>query len=426
MSTSFNTPAVSPPRPRLEHAEHDADLAASPPFARGRGSSPYEDFTFEQQYVANTINRLGGYWPPAAAVMRLLEEFGEASLALEGVGDLGEELADIKIISTCLANQFKIGLRQPSTLRAVAAGRAPSLGQLVQNAGRIARIVNYYDGPKAPRPTQQLEHLGSPILDLHRGLQLLAEEHGLDLAVEVARKLEHTLARDGQRFSVTFDPATSDVLAAFAPTIESTACTFARAAKLWGGPRWNADRNVGYNCEITVPYLTRFARAAIAEGLDGFIISPVVRRKPHTVAEVGDVLRETLQSLSTLDPDGNGAPSRVFATPGWQFTYAGQRLFVTVFSDVYSPDHVRHSPRGTYFMLQPEESFSHHGIGGSHKDSDKIKTKVRENFASRGMSYPHDLIASRIEAHLYLLPETGEEPVVWWDPTRDPDQSTLW
>jgi NTP pyrophosphatase (non-canonical NTP hydrolase) len=388
--------------------------------------APDEDFTAEQHYVATTIKWLGGYWKPQAAGMRLLEEISELSRALEGMGDVGEELADIKIITTCLANQFNLGLRQPTSPRSVTNGPDSDLAHIVQCAGRIARIINYYDGPKAPRPTEQLEHLSAPILDLHRDLQVLAEAHGIDLGVEVAKKLEHTLSRDGQRFSVSFDPATSEVLEAFSPTTKATSCTFARAAKLWAGPRWNRARNVSYNCEITVPYLTRFARAANAEGLDGFIIAPSTRKKPRTVIEVGHTLRETLQSLSTLDPGGTGVPTPIVATPGWQFSFAGQRMFVTVFSDVYSSNHVRYSPGGTFFMLQPEESFSLHGIGRAFPDSDKIKQKVRDNFAEDGRAYPRDLIDSRIEAHLYLLPADGDEPVNWWDPDFDPAQSTLW
>lgn len=395
----------------------------------GRRADSHLDWTAEQHYVHNAINLLGGYWDPKAAVARILEELSELAICLEhGVGSTAEELADLKIITTCIANQFNVGLHQSNNLRIVIASgdvNGPSFTDLVRHAGRIARIINHYAGPKTPKPVEHLEHLAQPILDLHRDLAMIADTLRVDLGIEVAKKLQLTLARDRGRFSQTFDPATAEVLDQFSETVNTTACTFARAAKLWGGPTWRANRSIAWNCDVTVPYLRSFARAANAEGLDGFIIAPVTSAPPTTLTEVGHLLYNTLRTLGVLDPDNIGPVREIVAEPGWQFSFSSQRMFITVFSDLYRHNHPRHCASGSFFMLQPEESFSIHGVGRSQKDSDKIKANIRNNFAKHGVTYPLDAINSRIEAHLYLLPEEGRPVIPWWDPTFDPDQPAL-
>lgn len=116
-----------------------------------------------QQLVRATLAHVGGYWRPLAAVARLLEELGELAELLQGTAqeraELASELADLWIITTAVADQFLGEVAEPGSRPPGARGSqdddartadAPDaqLRPLVVAAAQIARIVNYYDGPK--------------------------------------------------------------------------------------------------------------------------------------------------------------------------------------------------------------------------------------------------------------------------------------
>ncbi len=113
------------------------------------------------------IQAVGGYWRPIAGFARVVEELGELAEQTrrldDGVGDLAalaEEVADLWIISACIANQYGIDL----TLHAMSAPRAPAsqlLTDMLQDVGRLARALNYYDGPKTPRTLVDWTPLGT-------------------------------------------------------------------------------------------------------------------------------------------------------------------------------------------------------------------------------------------------------------------------
>ncbi len=65
-----------------------------------------------------------GYFPPLASLARLMEEVGELARVVshhegfkkpkagEAMGDVGEEMADVLLVLTCLANQQGIDLEE--------------------------------------------------------------------------------------------------------------------------------------------------------------------------------------------------------------------------------------------------------------------------------------------------------------------------
>ncbi len=73
-----------------------------------------------QEQVRTTLGAVGGYWRPLAAVARLLEELGELAEILMSptpdAGDLAEELADLWIITTALADQFLWDVAEPDSV----------------------------------------------------------------------------------------------------------------------------------------------------------------------------------------------------------------------------------------------------------------------------------------------------------------------
>jgi YqcI/YcgG family len=371
-----------------------------------------------QLLVHDSIGKVGGYWPPLAAVARLLEEIGELVEALSDahpdVDAVGAELSDIWIISTCIANQFTVRIEVDIAAwdsEGINVRRA--LDRVIMSSGSLARIVNYYGGPKAPRNPDDLSSLQLVITHLQEAIRDTAVCLSLDLNNTIRQTLAQSISRDRQRFDPSFDPSTAACLSQFQLVADSTQCTFARAARVWGAPAWDASRSIRHNVEILAPYFTRFCRAVPKEHTDGFVIVP--RWGPGTLLSLGGRFRSLLRALCAVDAMPNTCLEGNIDKPGWQFVFSGQRLFVSVFSPVYPPDHVRHS-QDTMMLFQPEQSFSTHGIGSKSPTSDDIKLSIRHRFISAGVLYPSEIIAARREARIYLLPiSAGSEPVRWWE-----------
>jgi NTP pyrophosphatase (non-canonical NTP hydrolase) len=388
---------------------------------------PYIDshLSRRQQRLAEVIDDLGGYWPPSSAVARILEELGELAEVLSTIESglidqsIAEELADLWIITTCLANQFCIFLPEserqkygePSTSFDV-----KDLSLLLVEAGLIARIVNYYDGPKPPRSLEDWVPLGKALRLFHTHLFWVADFFKVDLETAVDQKLDESVIRDKGRFRPNFDPSTAVCLNDFLPVVNRTACTFAPTARLWGAPVWDEKISVVENARRCIPYLIRFTKCAKLEGLDSFVIEmDDLPAGEYGMSALTARFRELLHELASQDPMLNRSFRGPVDRPGWQFSFNGVRLFISVFSGVYAADHPRHSPNSTFVMLQPETSFDHCSVGSAFSQSDGIKKRIRDEFISRDISYPADLIDERIEARLYILPRSeADNESEWW------------
>jgi hypothetical protein len=365
------------------------------------------------------IQSVGGYWRPANGVVRLLEELGELGELIQSYstgppdGQLAEEFADVWIITTCTANQFNIDLEiRPGN--GVAARKG--ISALLPYAGIIARIVNYYDGPKTPRSVADWPTLGLAIETFQAELRLLADHLGVDINSAIDAKVDRTPMRDAGRFTVSYDPSTAKVLSRFSKLRHMSPCTFAERAKLWGSPDWREDRSVEWNVEMISPYLAIFAKAAEREGLDGFVVGSGRAAEVGGMGALAQWFARVLESFIRNDPGSRVADA--FAgvdRPGWQFSFRGTRMFVSVFSSLYADTHPRYSPSGTYIVFQPEASFDAHRIGANHPSSRTVKQSIRNKFRELGYAYPGELIDERVEAHIYLLPRWPEDAEVsWW------------
>jgi NTP pyrophosphatase (non-canonical NTP hydrolase) len=238
-----------------------------------------------QQLVRATMAGVGGYWRPLAAVARLLEELGElAELLGEPTPDreeLASELADVWIITTALSDQFLGAVAEPDSLEEPGSLEDPDsngtptdqLGALVACAGQIARIVNYYDGPKTPRSLEGWPSLSDAVAELHRALVRLARTHRVDLGIAVAGKLRAIAVRDSRRFArAEHDPSTAPCLKLFRAAATDAWGAQIEAARLWGAPAWSAQP-LAANVAAIVPTLGSFTRAAPRERLEGYVVS---------------------------------------------------------------------------------------------------------------------------------------------------------
>ncbi|QOV40262.1 YqcI/YcgG family protein [Streptomyces ferrugineus] len=388
-----------------------------------------------QSAVHEMIQAVGGYWSPHAGVVRLLEEVGEFSQELASVpaaqsSNVGAELADLWIISTCTANQFAVPVTDPPKDTSASAPGAKKrskqdprlfdeLLDLLHWAGQIGRAVNYYDGPKTPRTLDDWVPLRTSVPRMHKALYRISANCGISLTNELDSKLDHVAVRDKGRFARAYDPSTAGALQDFAKLQADSPCLFSPVSRLWGAPDWDVDKSLTANVAELAPHLTRFAKAAPHERLDGFVISVpgVADRAPGaaTMADLAHWFRRLLQALTEVDELPNDSLSGDVRGPGWQFLFHRQRMFVSVFSPLYETSHSRHSSDHTFVMFQPEQSFTAHGVGRGQKHSAEIKERIREEFAQAGVPYSAELVDRRIEADLYL-PERfpGDTETHWW------------
>jgi hypothetical protein len=305
-----------------------------------------------QQLVRSTMARVGGYWRPLAGVARLTEELGEVAELLQSPsldrGELASELADVWIITTALADQFLGAVAEPGSQPAgerkgdghgLAASTASDegLGALVICAGQIARIVNYYDGPKTPRSFEGWPSLSDAVAELQRALAHVARAQDVELAAAVAGKLRAISERDSQRFArAEHDPSTAPCLEHFRVAAASAWGAQIEEARLWGGPAWSAQP-LAANAAAIAPTLSSFTRAAPRERLHGYVVAgPAL----DMTQAAGDWARATLSALAARDPRRetqatapSGGPTRgaapaTGASP--MLTFNGVRLSASV------------------------------------------------------------------------------------------------
>lgn len=216
-----------------------------------------------QQKIDAMILHLGGYWRPLSGLARLLEEVGEVGGAMrKGTADeLKEELLDVLVISTCLANQYAIALQQPEVNEGEVT-KEQLYFQIVEEAGEVARILNAYEGDKKLKPNRQGESLQLHIEQLQRAVISLGEQCNFGLFDSLYALIDEKSTRDFGRFDHTPDPITEDSVRTY------IAYQFGR---YWGGiepkPFERFDRYMERE-----KHLARFIKIAHIEGLDGFVI----------------------------------------------------------------------------------------------------------------------------------------------------------
>ncbi|MCC5892342.1 MazG nucleotide pyrophosphohydrolase domain-containing protein [Exiguobacterium sp.] len=216
-----------------------------------------------QRQVDQMIIHLGGYWRPLSGLARLLEEVGEVGAALHDHDEtaLVEELLDVFVISTCLANQYAITL-QPQTSEANEVPIHVTYFALVREAGEVARILNAYEGDKKLKASATPGSLKRHIEGVQRAVVAMAERIGLDVYASIGALVEEKSSRDFGRFDHTPDPITEPSVRSY-PRQET--------GRYWGGigpkPSETFDRYIERDHNVA-----RFCKIAPVEGLDGFVI----------------------------------------------------------------------------------------------------------------------------------------------------------
>jgi hypothetical protein len=367
-----------------------------------------------RERVRATIGQVGGYWRPLAAVARMQEELGElAELLLaspdaplpgnsnvaapedsyappSGDSDTAQagntdvanpcgerftsELADLWIITTVLSDQFLGAVAEPGSYRghrpddgvdrASGGGeavRGDLLGDLLVAAGRIARIVNYYDGPKTPRAFEGWISLGEAVAGFHRAIAQAAHAHGVDLAKAVNAKLDAIPALDSGRFGAAeHDPSTAASLEWFRAARVSSAGFDLCCARMWGAPEWSSEPAV--SIQAIVADLTSFTKAAIWERLDAYLICCPTRFSSAAILD--EWLKRLLLEIAARDPMGGDSTTVPEPTVAGErrFTFNGLDLFVSVLP---SPGDAT-PPRGSPSDARDSSAATHSSLTYAH------------------------------------------------------------
>jgi len=197
------------------------------------------------------------------------------------------ELADVYVISTCVANQYAAdltaGYAECDAPRPAPAGRslAHELLLLAREAGQVARVVNALDGDKKPKRGEALDTVERAVSRLHLSVLRFADvlvsaslgSHPLTLDEAVDRVLAKSRARDVGRFAASYDPSMCAAVDAYAAHAHPrTNAAFSRGAKVWGAPAWDASLSDAANAARFATHAARFARVAPSEGLDAFVM----------------------------------------------------------------------------------------------------------------------------------------------------------
>jgi len=385
--------------------------------------------------VHDSIHTVGGYWPPLAATARLLEEVGEVNELFQkriNGPQLDAELADLMVISTCLANQYCIRLADwniayespevaTSFVYKSAALTAAWISQLAIYAGQVARTVNMYEGIKQPREASGTPHpLGRWIALLHGHIIGIANARGIDIWSTVEQVIAAKSRRDADRFSRSYDPTMAHSLEAFRKIQAATVCPYAPTAKLWGAPDWEADQTTEANLSKILPPLQRFAFVQRWEPLDGFVLELTNHGDFSDLEAMASTLNGVLRWLNDNDARGTPVFGPNVRAKDWQFTFAGVRLFVLVFAPFYGRHHPRESYclQSAFILFQCEDSFHRAHDPGTPIDH----IEIRRRFAAAGKDYDCYIMHQPYEAPRYLKPlYPGDPEVAWWrlsDPGR--------
>jgi NTP pyrophosphatase (non-canonical NTP hydrolase) len=307
-----------------------------------------------QQRVRCAVAQVGGYWRPLAGVARLLEELGELAESLAdpalAPGELASELADLWIITTVILDQFLGYAVEPGSQPPHTSAMTPTIGELLAAAGQIARIVNYYDGPKTPRFVERLPSLNDAVVEFQRALAAVAQAHKVDLGLAVGQKLDVITARDIGRFEHReHDPCAARSIERFRLIQTTLLAPRPEHARLWGAPAWSRPC-VASNVEAMIPALSSFSRAAVRERLDAFVIAGPPFESMERMSEW---LERLLDELIGRDPKRTKLMRGPVSTAGRQLSFDGVPMVVEVFSPLYPPGDPRYSPTDTFAVLSP-------------------------------------------------------------------------
>jgi hypothetical protein len=134
----------------------------------------------------------------------------------------------------------------------------------------------------------------------------------------------------------------------------------------------------------------------------------------HLLAEITHTL------LAGLIDDSKGDTRQLYdriESTGWEYTLMDRDFFPLLLSPVYPIHHPRHLRwRQPVILLQPESSFSRHGISSRDKGRKRLSATVECAFLRAGKRYHGHITRSLPKAYRVIKPfRMADPPIRWWD-----------
>ena len=177
---------------------------------------------------------------------------------------------------------------------------------------------------------------------------------------------------------------------------------------------WDRSLSSCDNTRLHAEALSAFVRVAEEGRIQGFVSEIVIGPDAQRLEGVRRRFKGYLADLARHDDDCRRTLDLDKLGPGWQFSFAGMRMFLNVFAPCYEQPHSKFIASNDSFWVffQPEFSFDLCGVDSSRGE---LKQQIRERFSSHGMPYNGQMIDRRIEALLYMFPQRmTDDPVRWW------------
>jgi len=339
------------------------------------------------------------------------------------VDEVQRRLIRAFVATTCIATQYSVQLSDafrdldlPSDLEAGRywADEPGDLRRLVlqvkRRVAQVARVVTLYDFEDVSADAPDLPRIANAV-----PLLLVEIIGGFESAAAFRRCFYENVhgPRSPRRYVSPFDPGTAPVLEKVRPIQNETFCPFAKRARLWGAPSFDARLTLEENLHNALPSLRVFIRVARREVLDGYVIGIPIDRATHSLDEVARITAEVVYFLQHAC-EGRSRDEIQQAIRqdelGWRFRIFEEECFVNVFSPIYQSTHSRFTYSTIdmmFIMLQPETSFHHHI---PKVEFQSRRDAIRQKFDDEYQGY----VLDDAEAHRFVLPLDHSDPPVRW------------
>jgi len=224
----------------------------------------------ERELIDRFIRSVGGYWPPLGALARACEELGELSDALISGDTEGQqdELVDLFVTVGVVANHYCIWptLEEISKIPAHA-----EYGRLASSCGRLARLVNAYEGIKPTKDSESLDTGSSIIARIYAELFAYARALRFDLRAAVQSSVASKADRDRDRFAKNFHPITALAVDAYRELAPAAVKAEIPAQNMWGAPQVAEIRSSRELLSSTRLHAERFLRISAWAPISAFV-----------------------------------------------------------------------------------------------------------------------------------------------------------
>lgn len=205
----------------------------------------------------------------------------------------------------------------------------------------------------------------------------------------------------------------------FSSIQERTQCIFAAASKLWGPLNWDQQNSIVSNVNRSMPLFKEFIIQGEKLCLDGFVIELSNISYGNTLSALCRTTKQVLQAIWEQDPLQQPDWLHGIDSPGWFYSFAGQRLFIFATGPCYDAASSRfaYGCTSTFLLFQPEHSFRRReSPPGSHQISAGHRQIIRTGFDAIGQTYDLSITLGAIEAFRFVKPlKLGDPPIRWWE-----------